>query len=100
METWRSRAPHTAWTAARVQELQVGLAARPFPPRPLLWRAGGQDRGWATPCFSPLPLRGWPDSAKSQTPESRGDPQRGAETGLILRRPGWPEGDQVADCRP
>ena len=100
VETWLSRASRTAWTAARVQELQVGLAARPFPPRPLLWRAGGQDRGGATPCFSPLLLRGWPDSAESQTPESTGDPQRGAETGLILRRLGWPEGDQVADCRP
>ena len=59
-----------------------------------------EGRGGARPCFRPLLLRGWPDSAESQTPESRGDPQRGAETGLILRRPAWPERGQVADCRP
>lgn len=84
METRRSQAPRTAWTGAQVQELQVGFAAKPFPARPLLRRAGGQDRAGATRWFSPLPLRGQPDSAEPHTPEARGDPQQGAKTGLIL----------------
>lgn len=44
----------------------------------------GVGQGRPTHWFSPLPLRGQPDSAEPQTRESRGDPQLGAKTGLIL----------------